>query len=81
MFMLRILSTDNAGCSILRLPYSYAIEILSSCVLSDVVSNPVGVSDLMIFTRKLTLVFILLRYTKWAMKYSCPKAVVFSRLI
>jgi hypothetical protein len=80
MFVLRILSTDNAAFSILRLLYSYAIEILSSCVLSDVVINLLDVSDLMISTRKLSLAYILLRCTKWVMKYSCRKAIVFGRL-
>jgi hypothetical protein len=72
--------TNNAAFFTLRLPYSYAIEILTSCVLSDVVSNLVDVCVLMVSARKLPLVFILLRCTKWAMKYSCPKAVVFGRL-
>jgi hypothetical protein len=77
MFVLRILLTDNSAFFILRLPYSYAIEILTSCVLSKVVSNLVDVVDvLMVSTRKLSLVFILLRCTKWAMKYSCPEAIV-----
>ena len=75
MFVLLIISTDNAAFSILRLPNSYATEILSSCVPSDVVSNLADVSDLIISTRKLSLVFILLRCKNWAMKYSCPKAI------
>jgi hypothetical protein len=55
MFVLHILLTDNAAFSVLRLPCSYATEILSSCILLDVVSNLADVSDLMISTRKLSL--------------------------
>jgi hypothetical protein len=80
MFVLRILPTDKAAFFILRLPYLFDIEILPLCVLADVVSNHVDVPDLMVSTRRLSLIFILLRCTKWAMKYSCLKAIVFGRL-
>jgi hypothetical protein len=77
MSVLRILLTDKAAFSVLRLPYSYATEILSSCVLLDVVSNLADVSDLMISTRKLSLssqmlevgheIFLPQSYSLWQM--------------